>query len=101
MASEKEASAEDGFAGSRVILPSGCDVRRDAEWPVVGMETRLSEHLPRLPADLSGENALPLAPTHVHMHTHTHGQVRVHSAGALGLCAKRHRTAVLLSLSVK
>lgn len=59
MASEKEASAEDGFAGSRVILPSGCDVRRDAEWPMVGMETRLSEHLPRLPAGSFS--------THIHM----------------------------------
>lgn len=99
MASEKEASAEDGFAGSRVILPSGCDVRRDAEWPMVGMETRLSEHLPRLPAgSFRRERLTSGTNTCAHAHTDTWA---VHSAGALGLCAKRHRTAVLLSLSVK
>lgn len=89
MASEKEASAEDGFAGSRVILPSGCDVRRDAEWPMVGMETRLSEHLPRLPAgSFRRERLTSGTNTCAHAHTYTWAGACTFSRRSGPLCQK-------------
>lgn len=72
-ASDKEASAHRGSAGSRIILPSGSSVSRNAEWPVVGMETRLCEHLPQLPAGSFRRGCLTSdtnACAHTHICTH-------------------------------
>lgn len=86
-----------------MIPPSGSSVSRNAEWPVVGMETEAVQASASAACllDPSGEDALPPKPMHGHTHTQTRGQGHGHTSGALGLFAERPEASALLSLSVK